>query len=103
MIIEIKEIIKNYINNEKLCTYLVGSVKSDGIMINEKITIPLELIKGNLKEFVMAGDKVRILRNHGGKEFYIMEIINRPIIKGFTLVLSMDGRTYEYTVDDVKK
>lgn len=103
MINEIKEIVQNYINNAKLCSYMVGSVVSGGIMINEKLTIPDELIRGNLKEFVTAGDKVRIIRNHGGKEFYIAEIIDKAFItKGSTITLSLNGSTYEYKVEDVK-
>lgn len=103
MINEIKEIVQNYINNAKLCSYMLGSVVSDGIMMNDKLTIPFELIKGNLKDFIIEGDKVRIIRNHGGKEFYIVEILNKAFItKGCSLTLSMNGNTYEYKVEDVK-
>jgi len=103
LINEIKGIVQNYINNAKLCSYMVGSVVSSGIMINEKLTIPYELIKGNLNELITAGDKVRIIRNHGGKEFYIVEIIDKAFVtKGSTLTLSLGGNTYEYKVEDVK-
>lgn len=54
---------------------MVGTVVSNGIKISDRLTIPSELIKGNLKEFVAPGDKVRLIRNHGGQEFYIIEII----------------------------
>lgn len=103
MINEIKEIVQNYINNAKLCSYMTGSVVNGGIMINDKLTIPDELIKGNLKEFITDGDKVRIIRNHGGKEFYIVEIIDKAFaVKGSTLTLSLNGNSYEYKVEDVK-
>lgn len=50
------------------------------------------------------GDKVRLIRNHGGKEFYIIEIIDKKIlIKGSTITLSRDGNSYEYKVEDVVK
>lgn len=103
MINEFKLIIKNYLNNEKLCTLMTGTVVDGGIMVNEKITIPMELIKGNLVKQVATKDKVRFIRNHGGKEFYIIEIIDRAfIIKGSVISLSINGSTYEYKVEDVK-
>lgn len=82
---------------------MVGSVESNGIRINDKLTIPYELIKGNLKDTTIIGDKVRIIRNHGGKEFYIVEIMNKPFItKGSIITLTLDGNSKEYKVEDVK-
>lgn len=104
MIHEIKTIIQNYLNNVKLSALQVGTVVSGGIKVSDKLTIPNELIKGNLKDFVVSGDKVRLIRNHGGQEFYIVEIIGKAFItKGCTIMLSRDGQTYEYTVEDVIK
>ena len=80
MINEIKTIIQNYLSNVKLCQLMVGTVVSDGIKVSDRLTIPNELIKGNLKEFVAPGDKVRLIRNHGGQEFYIVEIIGVPVL-----------------------
>ena len=80
MINEIKTIIQNYLSNVKLCQLMVGTVVSDGIKVSDKLTIPNELIRGNLKEFVKPGDKVRLIRNHGGQEFYIVEIIGVPVL-----------------------
>lgn len=103
MINEIKEIVQNYINNAKLCSLMVGTAASDGIRMNEKLTIPMELIRGNLKDFISSGEKVRIIRNHGGKEFYIVEIIDRPfLLKGAVITLSPSGNTNEYKVEDVR-
>ena len=76
MINEIKTIVENYINNAKLCRFLVGTVTSDGIKISDKLTIPNELIVGNLKKNLTLGKKVRLLRNHGGQQFYILEVIS---------------------------
>lgn len=78
MINEIKTIIQNYLSNAKLCQLMVGTVADDGIKVSDRLTIPNELIKGNLKEFVAPGDKVRLIRNHGGQEFFIIEIIGVP-------------------------
>ena len=103
MINEIKEIVQNYINNAKLCSLMIGTVVSTGIMINERLTIPSELIRGNLKKLTGIGDEVRIIRNHGGKEFYIVEIIDKAFIaKGSIIALSLNGNTIEYKVEDVK-
>ncbi|WMJ90624.1 DNA helicase [Anaerocolumna sp. MB42-C2] len=75
MIQEIKRIVDNYLNNAKLCSIILGTVTSDGIQISDKLTIPDELIIGNLKLTVSSGDKVRLIRNHGGQQYYILEVI----------------------------
>ncbi len=104
MINEIKEIIKNYMNNAKLCSLMTGITTYGGIVINEKLTIPGELIKGNLKDYLVYGDRVCLVRNHGGKEFYLVEILDRAFItKGTTITLSLNGITNDYKVEDVKK
>jgi len=73
---EIKTIIQNYINNAKLCQLIVGTVVNDGIKVSDKLTIPNELIVGNLKKNLIVGRKVRLLQNHGGQQFYILEVID---------------------------
>ena len=75
MINEIKTIVQNYINNAKLCYIMVGTVESNGIKVSDKLTIPNELIVGNFKKTVSVGKEVRLLRNHGGQQFYILEVI----------------------------
>ena len=54
---------------------IVGMVVTDGIRISEKIVIPVELITGNLMKTLQQGDMVRLLRNHGGQQFFILEVI----------------------------
>jgi hypothetical protein len=75
LINEIKKIIENYINNAKFCMILVGTVVSGGIRISEKIVVPIELIIGNHKKSLKQGDRVRLLRNHGGQQYFILEVI----------------------------
>ncbi len=75
MIQEIKRIVENYLNNAKLCSLILGTVTSEGIQISDKLTVPDELIIGNLKRNVNLGDKVRLIRNHGGQQYYILEVI----------------------------
>lgn len=75
MINEIKTIVQNYLNNAKLCNYTTGEVMTNGIKISDKLIMPMELIVGNAKASLIVGQKVRLLRNHGGQEFYILEVI----------------------------
>lgn len=76
MIQEIKTIVQNYLNNAKLAALQVGTVVSDGVRVSDKLVIPNELVVGNLKSTISIGQKVRLLRNHGGQQFYILEVIN---------------------------
>ncbi len=76
MINEIKKIVQNYLENAKLCGLVVGTVTDDGIKISDRLTVPDELIVGNLKTTIVNGDKVRLLRNHGGQQFYVLEVIS---------------------------
>jgi len=75
MIQEIKRIVENYLSNAKLCSIIPGTVTSNGIRISEKLVIPEELIFGNLKKKLVTGDSVRLLRNHGGQQYFILEVI----------------------------
>jgi hypothetical protein len=75
MINEIKTVVQNYINNAKLCCLATGTVTSDGIRISDKLILPPELIVGNLKGSITVGQKVRLIRDHGGKIFYVLEVI----------------------------
>ncbi|MDF2608866.1 MAG: helicase [Lachnospiraceae bacterium] len=76
MINEIKTIVQNYINNAKLCCLTTGTVIEEGIRVSDKLTLPIELVIGNSKNSLVTGQKVRLLRDHGGKMFYILEVIN---------------------------
>lgn len=76
MINEIKTIVKNYMDNAKLASLMVGTVVSNGIKVSDRLTIPNDLIVGNLKRNLITGQKVRLLRDHGGQQFYILEVIS---------------------------
>lgn len=93
MINEIKTIVQNYLNNAKLCNFTIGTVTADGIRISDKLVLPDELIKGNLKDYALVGDKVRLIRNHGGQEFYIVEIIGKISIQGEQGIQGEKGNT----------
>lgn len=75
MINEIKRIIENYLNNIKLCSIVIGTVTGDGVKLTDKLTIPFDFVTGNSKKSLSEGKKVRLLRNLGGQEFFILEVI----------------------------
>lgn len=75
MINEIKRIIENYLSNIKLTSIVIGTVVDNGIKLNDKLTIPLSFVTGNQKKSISPGKKVRLLRNLGGQEFFILEVI----------------------------
>ncbi len=75
MINEIKTIIQNYLNNAKLCCLAVGMVTEEGIRVSDRLTLPMEVITGNLKSTLTTGDKVRLLRDYGGTTYYILEVV----------------------------
>lgn len=78
MIAEIKEIMENYLNNRMLACIMVGTYKGGKVVLNEKSYVPKALLSGNMKGKLREGDKVRLLRNDRGKEYYILEIISVP-------------------------
>lgn len=103
MINEIKTIVQNYLNNAKLCSLTLGTVEADGIKVSDKLIIPNELIEGNLKDYISIGDKVRLVRNHGGQEFYIVEIIGlSTATKNRTLSIEPITVTEGMTISSIK-
>lgn len=76
MIEVIKKTIKSYLSNAKLTEIVLGTVTTDGIRVSDKLVIPNELVVGNLKKILKTGDKVRLLRNTGGQQFYILEVMD---------------------------
>lgn len=77
MINQIKEIVKNYINAQSLTVMQVGTVVSDGVKISDKLTIPLDFLVGNNVKNLDIGNKVRLLRNQGASEYYVLEVIEK--------------------------
>lgn len=105
MIQEIKTIVKNYLDNAKLCHFTTGTFLDGGdVQVSDKLTIPTELVQGNLLAFAKAGDKVRIIRNHGGQECFIVEIIGRELVmKNNKVRLRLEGSSQSqvYNVEEV--
>lgn len=76
-----KTIVDNYVNNRKPCTVMIGTFDGDAIVVNEHLAVPMEMIRNTLSS-LLVGDKVKLLRNDGGWEYYIMEIVGRFDLRG---------------------
>lgn len=73
----VKIIVDNYIRNRKPAAVLLGTYTGNCIQIGQ-LPLPLSKVSGNMVSKLTPGDKVRLLRNDGGREYYILEIIGRP-------------------------
>lgn len=70
----VKTIVDNYVNNRKVSAVMLGTYDGNAIVINEQLAIPMEMIRTMLSS-LQVGDKVKLLRNDGGREYYILEIM----------------------------
>ena len=75
----IKTMIDNYITNIGLTVLVIGEYKGDFVLINNNLMLPIDLLSGTLKKILKTGDKLRLLRNQGCVEYYILEIIDKEI------------------------
>ena len=70
----IKTMIDNYITSIGLTVLVIGEYKGDN-----NLKLPMGLLSGTLKKSLKPGDKLRLLRNQGCGEYYILEIIDKEI------------------------
>ena len=106
MINEIKQIVDGYLNNRKPACLMIGTAQADGVKLSEKLTLPWEMVYGNLKDSVTAGQQLRLFRDDGGHAYYILEIIGyTPAMKGQTMEYTAVGgtTTTEIEIKDVVK
>lgn len=73
----IKTVVDNYMKSRKPAAILLGTYTGSTVMVGS-LPVPLSIITGNMKSQLVSGDKVRLLRNDRGKEYYILEIIGKP-------------------------
>jgi hypothetical protein len=73
---QIKTIVDNYMRNRKPAAVVLGIYTGQAVMIDQ-LPVPVSMVSGNMKSMLKTGDKVRLLRNDGGKEYYILEIVGR--------------------------
>lgn len=73
----IKTIVDNYMKNRRPAAVVLGTYDGTSIKVGN-IPVPLSIVSGNMKTRMTAGDKLRLLRNDGGREYYILEIVGKP-------------------------
>lgn len=73
----IKTIVDNYMKTRKPTAILVGVYNGTSVIIGT-LPVPMSMLSGNMKGKIVPGDKLRLLRNDGGREYYILEIIGKP-------------------------
>lgn len=78
----IKTIVDNYLNNRHPTAIVVGIYDDNVVLVNDKLPVPMSMVSGNMKTKIVSGDKLRLLRNDGGREYYILEIIGKPYQTG---------------------
>lgn len=73
----IKTIVDNYMKSRKPAAVLVGTYTGNAIMVGS-LPVPMSMVTGNMVGRLSSGDRVRLLRNDRGKEYFILEIIGKP-------------------------
>lgn len=73
----IKTMVDNYMKSRKPAAMLVGTYTGSAVMIGS-LPVPMSMVTGNMAGQLVAGDKVRLLRNDRGREYYILEIVGKP-------------------------
>lgn len=74
----IKGIVDGYLKNRKTTEVVIGVYNGSSIVLNAQLPLPMSMIKGNMVSKLVVGDKVVLLRNDGGREYYILEITGKP-------------------------
>lgn len=75
MIEQIKQIVKNVLENEKLTEYMTGTVSNISplkIRINQKLELPESVIIKTSNEIYVKGDKLNLLRVEKGQKYIIL-------------------------------
>ena len=73
----IKTMVDNYMKSRKPAAMLVGTYTGSAVMIGS-LPVPMSMVTGNMAGQLVLGDKVRLLRNDRGREYYILEIVGKP-------------------------
>lgn len=73
----IKTVVDNYMKSRKPSAVLIGTYTGTAVMVGQ-LPVPMSMISGNMLKKLDPGDKVRLLRNDGGHEYYILEIVGKP-------------------------
>lgn len=76
----IKSIVDGYLQNRKTTEAVIGVYDGSAIVLNSQLPVPMSMVKGNMVSRLSNGDKVVLLRNDGGREYYILEITGKPYL-----------------------
>ena len=97
----IKTVVDNYMKNRKPSAVLIGTYTGTAVMVG-RLPVPMSMISGNMVKKLAPGDKVRLLRNDGGHEYYILEIVDKPyqIKKLSSMALTIDLTVKEQSYID---
>lgn len=76
----IKNIVDGYLKNRKVTEVVIGVYNGSSIVLNSQLPVPMSMVKGNMASRLTDGDKVVLLRNDGGREYYILEITGKPYL-----------------------
>lgn len=79
MIDEIKKIVDNYLKNAQLTAISTGVYRSGKVYLDETLEIPASMLSGIDTASLQDGDKVQLLRNQGGGEYSVINIVGRDL------------------------
>lgn len=77
----IKTIVDNYMRARKPAAVVLGTYNGSVIQVGN-IPVPMGKIQGNMTARLSPGDTVRLLRNDGGGDYIILEIVGKPYMTG---------------------
>ena len=75
----IKTIVDNYMRSRKPAALFLGTYTGSAIMI-ETLPVPMSMVRGNMVCRLQTENKVRLLRNDRGTEYYILEIVEKTYL-----------------------
>ena len=74
MVDSMKVIAHNQVNSRNICAMRYGIYNGEEIVVEDRMSVPVRMIRnGELLTRLVPGSKVKIMRNDGGREYYIME------------------------------
>ncbi|MBE5987153.1 MAG: DNA helicase [Paenibacillaceae bacterium] len=76
----IKNIVDTYLKDRKTTDVVIGVYNGTAIVINSELPLPLSMVEGNMVSRLTIGDKVVLLREDGGRKYYVLEITGKPYL-----------------------
>lgn len=79
MIEEIKKVVNNFLENAQLTELTTGTYRGGKVYLHEDLEIPAAMLSGIDVASLTDGDRVQLLRNKGGGEYSVINIIGRDV------------------------